>query len=407
MHRLTVTLKQHTPLIHFQHDQEGATLRASEVKPKLDRFILTQLGGDDGYEVGIQIAQNNGWLVGKGDHPALDYKMRIKANAPEIPTDPNVQIDINKKNGKPILKKSPMFFANMGEGIEPKYYVKSSTCRIIILVDNDGLYQELVNHLGAFFYRTNFGTRQTKGYGSFTVQSSNPVITNYLPSKLSFSVEGNEETVFAEMEWIHKALRSGINDCFGKDILYFKSLMFAFAKSKGLQWDKKTIKQKFYPKDLESQNRTHPNNDVLTFLQKDEQFYDFRDCLGFSTVELWKRPYDVTIEKSSCQADRLKSPITFKPVNVGNNKWKVYLVREEIPSEFKGITINVKDNKNHSFDLKTPSFLLAEYINFVFKKNNNGQYSVNIRDMLTKGENTYKGKRILQIFNELRTNFNA
>ncbi len=40
MYKLEVTLKQHTPLIHFQHDQEGATLRASEVKPKLDRFII-------------------------------------------------------------------------------------------------------------------------------------------------------------------------------------------------------------------------------------------------------------------------------------------------------------------------------------------------------------------------------
>ena len=39
MYKLAFTLKQHTPLIHFQHDQEGATLRATEVKPKLDRFI--------------------------------------------------------------------------------------------------------------------------------------------------------------------------------------------------------------------------------------------------------------------------------------------------------------------------------------------------------------------------------
>lgn len=40
MKTLKVTLKQHTPLIHFQHDQYGATLRASEVKPKLDKFII-------------------------------------------------------------------------------------------------------------------------------------------------------------------------------------------------------------------------------------------------------------------------------------------------------------------------------------------------------------------------------
>jgi len=51
MYNFKITLKQHTPLIHFQHDQEGATLRASEVKPKLDRFILTKLGNGD-YENG-------------------------------------------------------------------------------------------------------------------------------------------------------------------------------------------------------------------------------------------------------------------------------------------------------------------------------------------------------------------
>ena len=33
-------LKAHSPLIHFQYDSNGATLRATEVKPKLDRYIL-------------------------------------------------------------------------------------------------------------------------------------------------------------------------------------------------------------------------------------------------------------------------------------------------------------------------------------------------------------------------------
>ena len=43
MFQLTFTLKQHTPIIHFQHDQAGATLRATELKPKLDRFIMHKL----------------------------------------------------------------------------------------------------------------------------------------------------------------------------------------------------------------------------------------------------------------------------------------------------------------------------------------------------------------------------
>lgn len=40
METLEVTLQQHTPLIHFQHYQDGATLRASEVKPRLDKFLI-------------------------------------------------------------------------------------------------------------------------------------------------------------------------------------------------------------------------------------------------------------------------------------------------------------------------------------------------------------------------------
>ena len=43
MEVLKVTLKQHTPLLHFQPNEPGATLRASEVKPKLDKYILSKM----------------------------------------------------------------------------------------------------------------------------------------------------------------------------------------------------------------------------------------------------------------------------------------------------------------------------------------------------------------------------
>ena len=41
--KVNFTLKQHTPIIHFQSDQSGATLRATELKPKLDSFLIEQL----------------------------------------------------------------------------------------------------------------------------------------------------------------------------------------------------------------------------------------------------------------------------------------------------------------------------------------------------------------------------
>lgn len=39
MAKLKIGLKQHTPLIHFQSEQPGAILRATEVKSKLDKFL--------------------------------------------------------------------------------------------------------------------------------------------------------------------------------------------------------------------------------------------------------------------------------------------------------------------------------------------------------------------------------
>ena len=44
-YKLSFTLRQHTPMIHFQADQPGATLRATELKPKLDKFLIEKLGG--------------------------------------------------------------------------------------------------------------------------------------------------------------------------------------------------------------------------------------------------------------------------------------------------------------------------------------------------------------------------
>lgn len=65
--QITFTLKQHTPIIHFQHDQEGATLRASEVKPKLDRFLYTVANN----RINDRMKSN------KENSHALSYKIRF------------------------------------------------------------------------------------------------------------------------------------------------------------------------------------------------------------------------------------------------------------------------------------------------------------------------------------------
>lgn len=41
--QLELDLKCHAPIIHFQPEEEGATLRASEVKPKFDRYLMKKV----------------------------------------------------------------------------------------------------------------------------------------------------------------------------------------------------------------------------------------------------------------------------------------------------------------------------------------------------------------------------
>lgn len=199
MNTLTVRLKQHTPLIHFQHDQEGATLRASEVKPKLDKFILTELGNGD-YKAGYEIAKSRHWLVGKGDHPALNYKMRI-VSLGAIPFQMNV-IE-KRKNG---VQQSNIFgeqlwttpnypdsensliMGNMGGRAKEDVlnFVMFENISLYISTNIVSVYNYLINEdsklLYDFFVEKSFGNRTSKGFGCFFVTAVNDKPTKHVPS---------------------------------------------------------------------------------------------------------------------------------------------------------------------------------------------------------------------------------
>ena len=77
--KLKVQLEAQSPIIHFQHDQAGATLRASEVKPKLDRFLLNKMEQEAGKRVAV-LKKDNGYAVMFTDkeHNALNYRMNFE-----------------------------------------------------------------------------------------------------------------------------------------------------------------------------------------------------------------------------------------------------------------------------------------------------------------------------------------
>lgn len=168
MKTLIVTLKQHTPLIHFQPGQYGATLRASEVKPKLDRFILEKLGKEE-----FEEAKRKKWLIGKGDHPALNYKMRIESEEKKNKSS-RLRLEIvNKSGGKKSTKDFPLLLANMGGRDNADDLVNFSmyeSIKMILSCRNESLYDELKKLVHLFIANTNFGQRSNKGFGSFTVE---------------------------------------------------------------------------------------------------------------------------------------------------------------------------------------------------------------------------------------------
>lgn len=395
MYKLEVKLKQHTPLIHFQHDQEGATLRASEVKPKLDKFILTQIGGGN-YEKGRAEAKAKGWLVGKGDHPALDYKVRIEADVKCNSGFKSVWMDDSMHDYAPMAETRRgmyLYFGNMNSEKPKKMSFSHTNIDMTIFCMTAKLGEQISKHLSEFFLLHNFGTRQTKGYGSFTVFSINGEETkDATPSNYISYFTSTSKNVFRDIELLHKTLRSGINGP-KKYSLYFKSLLFSWAESEGIIWDKKSIKSHFLSEQTKrtvEEKRSHnftyysisnrgvvlpsksdPNsrdeyNHWISPQNTESGIYDLRDYLGLSTNEAWmaydtgdfvkddktndaklkinkdrngcvtgkeyvlkKMSVSKSLNRSFEEIGRFKSPILYKPIEDENNNWRVFVIVDE------------------------------------------------------------------------------
>lgn len=367
MKTLKVTLKQHTPLIHFQHDQYGATLRASEVKPKLDRFILTKLGKGN-YDQGCDLARTNKWLIGEKN--ALNYKMKIVVKN----LNANIKLDekgfkekIDKKTGKTTnvysLEDFPMLLSNMGgkenktELVNFSYSSKEIELMVTffsvekggIKVDYDkDLYDKVKNDIKYFFANNNFGQRASKGFGSFTVvkiddeiikwdnndvYEADTKVIRYDVGEINFKSIKN---VFEVIDFYWKSLKSGIN-CTKRVIInddverknsdrYIKAFLWTYLNNKNKTWEKRKIKNdlslecrraKTDSKIIDNNNsaffaRAHLGCPINGFtyripqsrlVEKRERFLE-----DVKTV-------DVKISHNNeNEIERISSPIIFKPV---------------------------------------------------------------------------------------------
>lgn len=136
-----------TPLIHFQWRMKNASLRASEVKPKLDRFIIKTLK-----ENGQPVPED--WWIMKNTS-AFDYKMQIHR------TTSHEAVDITK------LKS---YFANKAdeEGKRTVFY----DAQLDIVCLKPALAEYIDKIIKTFFILHSFASRQSKGFGIFLVDGT-------------------------------------------------------------------------------------------------------------------------------------------------------------------------------------------------------------------------------------------
>ncbi len=328
---LTFILKQHTPIIHFQYDQEDATLRATEVKPKLDAFLNKKL------------TIRKEWLL-KDDTRALDYKLRIQ-----------------------ILEKQ---HANVRTGqikIFPpveKQWLHDKFLELSVFSFHETLLAELERLIPEFFALHNFGNRQNKGWGSFSAGRTRQEAEDYklfrevLVNSGRIVFQKKDEKIqgktldLIKNDW--QRLKTGINSP------YEKSLLFEYmCIEKGIRWEKRHFK-----KSISNEVGKGPLKDVLfrkkppidlgagqlnnkfTFINSyndsgdNYQYRYVRAMLGLAkhyeflvgtgndhTTENIKVKYKVTVDGGDIE--RFKAPVTFKVFNR-----QIFLLVEEIKNMY-------------------------------------------------------------------------
>ena len=438
MHTLKVTLKQHTPLIHFQHDQDGATLRASEVKPRLDKYILNKLTPEERTQ-----GEKDGWIKKGNEKVWLDYKMNIRACGKKkeflIASLLSSSCIIDENNGTinesslpfTILRTTPFFAqesvnsSNKQEDSPVFYKKKNKEDKYDFLYDEDNwesigkkglmwdslemklssIHDALINRIDScltdFFICTNFGTRSSKGFGSFTRICDNETVLKALKSNYKFVYKksktiNNLGIVFKTIKEDYQLIKSGVNHNG-----YTKSILFCYAVKKmenNPRWEKrffkKAVKDKMgYNKRLFDRNNP-PIYDIDGNMRwEDPQKYEYRYLrallglaeqfeflLEYKQDGAWRRDKrnKLVIKPKVSEVERYESPIIFKIINgviyiVGNDVNKGLLGKQTQLMYSIGnreVPVSQKDKS-----LSTPvSFVLSDFMEFAMGKGFNLGY---------------------------------
>lgn len=378
-------LVQHTPLIHFQHSEPHACLRATEVKPKLDRFLIEQLEKDDRFGDG----RWKKWFVGDGSQQSFDYMMRITPNSERVDRTQSIERAIARAEHRPpnanLHEIHKNYFGNMAS--EKKREEKKKAIRETFkesLFYKDGLtltircfIPELLTfideHIRGFFMMHNFGTRQRKGFGSFTVDiSTKPnepkgfdLVGKYCPNAYYCKLDNDVNAdALLDAVWVISAfLRSGFNRGEGNYVRGFVFRYFQREKNP-LANDKAFVKQKVLRNVYDEATRgehLHPYGNNVRYryvrglLGTNENSRFCRDPRGETREDL--TVHNIYIHSAE-GVERFPSPLLFKPIG----KF-VFILPQKMPDEIFGSEFYILEkNQEDEYDSKATSDQKLNYL---------------------------------------------
>lgn len=409
-------LVQHTPLIHFQHSEPHACLRATEVKPKLDRFLIEQLEKDDRFGDG----RWKKWFVGDGSQQSFDYMMRITPNSEQVDRTQSIENGIERAIARAehrppnagLHEIHKNYFGNMASGnnIQDTVQAIQETFKESLLY-KDGLtltircfIPELLTlideHIRGFFMMHNFGTRQRKGFGSFTVDiSTKPnepkgfdLVGKYCPNAYYCKL-GNDVNADALLDavWVISAfLRSGFNRGEGNYVRGFVFRYFQREKNP-LANDKAFVKQQVLHNVYNEATRgehLHPYGNNVRYryvrglLGTNENSRFCRDPNAHTPV------YDIYTHSAE-GIERFPSPLLFKPIG----KF-VFILPQKMPDKIFGSEFYIlKKKQEEEYDSKATS---DQKLNYLKQECKNRMIKTPTAEELAPGANS--GDEALKMF---------
>lgn len=375
-------LVQHTPLIHFQHSEPHACLRATEVKPKLDRFLIEQLEKDDRFGDG----RWKKWFVGDGSQQSFDYMMRITPNSEQVERTQSIERAIARAEHRPpnasFHEIHKNYFGNMASGNnirdtiretfkESLFYKDGLTLTIRCFIPE--LLTLIDEHIRGFFMMHNFGTRQRKGFGSFTVDiSTEPnapkgfdLVGKYCPNAYYCKLNDNVSAdALLDAVWVLSAfLRSGFNRGEGNYVRGFVFRYFQRVKNP-LANDKAFVKQNVLHNVYNEATRgehLHPYGNNVRYRY-------VRGLLGtnensrFCRAPRGETREDRTVHNiyihSAEGVERFPSPLLFKPIG----KF-VFILPQKMPDRIFGSEFYILEkNQEEEYDSKATSEQKLNYL---------------------------------------------